>query len=792
MASTHLGTPEPVGLAVLVRGTVSVTDALGGRRLLSQGGFLFEDEIVQTAETGSASIELVNGGRLELAGSDAAKMEPEVYGRYDLLVDADRFSTSIPFLQKALLADYADAGPETSSGHDPGDPPPAPQRQETAASQGAQASGQPREIFVVVEADSRVSSDQYAVYFVKLVDAKGTPVAAPLGETVTIDLCYGPAGSSINTKVAIIGGNSQTSFTISPLDDAAVIGAAGFSIGITGVGQSKGLIPLLAPGPQDAIAPGEPAILSLSGAPSITEGENASYTVSVNQAPTQDLVLDVDYDRLDTATGEFRTTTVPIRILAGQTSVSFTVAAADDDYAEQREDFRVGISNPRGGGFAQIIIESGTMTTGVVLPSGREEEADPDEFAVRLIPTDDNGAELTGSRMDKGEDAYFMAILVANDGSRVAAPSGGSVEVMFSRGGAGDGQTVLLDQIFCADVQDDAPTGDRSFTVNLVADSALVSGFGQITVDSSPITTTIVGAEPLVETGPATFETIIVKLIGLDAKGCEIATAGTAISQYRVVLETPDGSRLDDAGSVDLDIILDSPGARGLELPALTGIRIGSVIDIENFDDVHGGSPGTLLLALKPGSAQVETGHQNLIVDTTPFFAIAIGESRATASGEEVDESPSAHPNPPDDAIPLLHSDTVVEEPSTVPMEGKNDPWMEGDEPPMGIGLSDIFDQTIDLSPLGGTGSATFDTIETLWLDNQASMTLSIGDLLDLTNGGNKLVIEGNGSNQVTLNGMSKADASSHEGYEIYLGTAPDSGAPVTLYLDAGIDSYVI
>lgn len=791
MASTHLGTPEPVGLAVLVRGTVSVTDALGGRRLLSQGGFLFEDEIVQTAETGSASIELVNGGRLELAGRDAAKMEPEVYGRYDLLVDAGRFSTSIPFLQQALLAGYADPGPEPSSGHGPGDPPPAPQRQETAASHDAQASGQPREIFVVVEADGRTSSDQDAFYFVKLVDAKGTPVAAPLGETVTIDLCYGPAGSLINTKVAIIGGNSQTSFTISPLDDAAVIGAAGFSVGITGVGQSKGLIPLLAPGPQNAIAPGEPAILSLSGDPSITEGENASYTVSVNQAPTQDLVLDVDYDRLDRDSGEFRTTTVPIRIPAGRTSVSFTVAAADDDYAEQKEDFRVGISNPRGGGFAQIIIESGTMTTGVVLPS-RREAADPDEFAVRLIPTDDNGAELTASQMDTGEDAYFMAILVANDGSRVAAPSGGSVEVMFSRGGAGDRQTVLLDQIFCADVQDDAPAGDRSFTVNLVADSALVSGFGQITVDSSPITTTIVGAEPLVETGPATFETIIVKLIGLDAKGCEIATAGTAISQYRVALETPDGSRLDDTGSVDLDLILDSPGARGLELPALTGIRIGSVIDIENLDDVHGGSPGTLLLALKPGSAKVETGHQNLIVDTTPVFAISIGESRATAGGGEVDESPSAHPNPPDYAIPLLHPDTVVEEANPVPMEGKDEPWIEGDEPPMGIGLSDIFDQTIDLSPLGGTGSATFDTIETLWLDNQASMTLSIGDLLDLTNGGNKLVIEGNGSNQVTLNGMSRVDASSHEGYEIYLGTAPDSGAPVTLYLDAGIDSYVI
>ena len=95
------------------------------------------------------------------------------------------------------------------------------------------------------------------------------------------------------------------------------------------------------------------ATVSITGSTSVIEGGTpASYTVSVDKAPTVAMTVDVAYSYTSAETGDIVEGVTQVTINAGSlSSTPFTVATVDDAYAEGAEDFVVTISNPSAGGF---------------------------------------------------------------------------------------------------------------------------------------------------------------------------------------------------------------------------------------------------------------------------------------------------------------------------------------------------------------------------------------------------------------------------------------------------------
>ncbi|MBU0500293.1 MAG: hypothetical protein KJ558_02670 [Gammaproteobacteria bacterium] len=815
MAATPFDTNEPIGVAILVRGEVRVTDTLGVERALRQAGPLFEDEVVRVAAPGAAAIELVKGGRLDLEGGSLAKMGAEVFDDGLSSAEADCYCTSISLFQLAILQgtdpSHSNDALAESMGSDSINT--SAQGHETAApivvteSDPIDSRGP---VFALLSGDPWIREGQDAGFLIRLIDSAGNPVVVPPGKTLAIDLSYGhlsaDSGAFIasSTKVAIIGGNSQTTFSLGPLDEAYGTGDKSFKVSIASLGPNQDLIEGLAIGPQNSIdtliiqGDGPPpelddqATLSLSGDLTVAEGVNASYTLTLDKPPAQDLILDVNCDRFDDSSGEIRRIQGEIRIPAGRTSTFFTLAAADDELAETRQDFRVSIANPRGGGFAHLIITSDSLTTSV-LPQA-ETGVGPAESMAESMGSDSIDAQA--------RETAAPIVAIASD-----------------------------------------------------------------PIDFDALDSTDLGTGQAVEAPPATGR-ISLKLISLDSEGNEIS-AGSPSSQCQVVLVGSDGTRLSDAGTVDLELILDSPGYRGMGSPILLGVRIGSIIDIAAMDDYIPGGEGALMLALKANSAQLAVDYPDILIDSTrvlaspaiepntpdldrggfdpqsPVLAIIEGDpviregNRAGFTLRLVDAQGNPAPVPAEDSVTLELSYANLpphDNPDALPAQVSIGPNQSSAQFSIGLpdegnaspgdwfniritGLTqardsfgnlhidalrnsvttaiqdsgDIFDHTIDLSNLAGDDvHPVFGEIETLRLESNASLNLSIGDVLDLTDGGHRLVIEGDSSNQVTLSGMSRAESSSYAGYELYLGVMPDGGNPVTLYLDMDIEGNVI
>jgi len=106
--------------------------------------------------------------------------------------------------------------------------------------------------------------------------------------------------------------------------------------------------------------------------------------------------------------------------------------------------------------------------------------------------------------------------------------------------------------------------------------------------------------------------------------------------------------------------------------------------------------------------------------------------------------------------------------------------------------LSLIIDNALNLTDLTGLGRPDLDNIETVRLVGNATMTLSVSDVLGLTNKGNTLFIQGDHTNQVYVSGMNKESNSDHEGYSLYTGTDSGSGAVVALYIDRDVNDNLI
>ncbi|KAA3654940.1 MAG: type I secretion C-terminal target domain-containing protein [Proteobacteria bacterium] len=286
---TPMAINQPVATVVAVTGEAYARNADGVMRALKAGDALYEGEVLITR----------NGGRVELATSDGQLLE--VQPNESVAITAELSDTTRPTPQEAAVGDASI------------------ERVVQALEQGGD-----------------------------IDDALEAPAAGLAGGA-------GGEGNSFVRLLRITEGVDPLSFEFATAQPAV---AADFD---GGAGDDA-----------EAVVPEVLGTLSISGPANVVEGESATYTISVDRAPTSDLIVNIVTGHITTSNGDVNLVTTSVTIPAGATSATFTISTIDDAYADSGEQFRVGIGGASGGGYDRIVIGSGQTVTTILDQTGSD------------------------------------------------------------------------------------------------------------------------------------------------------------------------------------------------------------------------------------------------------------------------------------------------------------------------------------------------------------------------------------------------------------------------------------
>ncbi|WP_314262081.1 immunoglobulin-like domain-containing protein, partial [Cardiobacterium hominis] len=110
--------------------------------------------------------------------------------------------------------------------------------------------------------------------------------------------------------------------------------------------------------------PAEPPQISISGSDSVNEGEEATYTVSLDKASDQPVTVTVTLKHGDSSDADLaQPVTKTLTIPAGETTATFKIATTDDKLPENDEKYSVELSAPQG---AKLAADKSSVTTQIV------------------------------------------------------------------------------------------------------------------------------------------------------------------------------------------------------------------------------------------------------------------------------------------------------------------------------------------------------------------------------------------------------------------------------------------
>ncbi|WP_373457141.1 immunoglobulin-like domain-containing protein, partial [Enterovibrio norvegicus] len=158
----------------------------------------------------------------------------------------------------------------------------------------------------------------------------------------------------------IAAGTNSTDFTVATLDDSILETNDDDVFEVSVTGTSGGGFEVLPDNlsavettiNEDTTSTDKPT-LTLTGDSEVTEGEEASYTLTISEAPTSALTVTVVVGHKTSEDGDVTPVTRNVVIAAGTTSTDFTVATLDDSILETSDDdvFEVSVTGSTGGGF---------------------------------------------------------------------------------------------------------------------------------------------------------------------------------------------------------------------------------------------------------------------------------------------------------------------------------------------------------------------------------------------------------------------------------------------------------
>ncbi|MEI8608919.1 hypothetical protein P4S70_07725 [Enterovibrio sp. Hal110] len=135
----------------------------------------------------------------------------------------------------------------------------------------------------------------------------------------------------------IAAGTTSTDFTVATLDDSILETNDDDVFEVSVTGSTGGGFEVLPDNPaavettinEDTTSTDKPT-LTLTGDSEVVEGAEASYTLSISEAPTTDLTVTVVVGHKTSEDGDVTPVTRSVVIAAGTTSTDFTVATLDD------------------------------------------------------------------------------------------------------------------------------------------------------------------------------------------------------------------------------------------------------------------------------------------------------------------------------------------------------------------------------------------------------------------------------------------------------------------------------
>ncbi|MBC8798296.1 immunoglobulin-like domain-containing protein, partial [Shewanella algae] len=471
-------------------------------------------------------------------------------------------------------------------------------------------------VFAQISVDkTSVAEGGEITYTVTLVDANGNPVTLPSGASVTLALDWSGTASAADVDnlppSVTITGDSQQSFTVNTINDGVYENSENLSVVISGVTDVDNSLEQLEIGSNNSAdttildAQDAPVVGIVADQSSVTEGETAAFTVSIDQVADEDVVVNFTYSGVAEDGSDF-TGVASITIPAGSTSVPLDISTINDGIYEGAEDFTVTINSVSG---ADASIGANNSADTTILDA----QNPPSIGNITNVAVSEEG--LTDGAPDDVGDTDTTDAVIANGTIELQDPDNDELEVTLS--GPSGITSGGVDVTWSWDASTQTLTGSAGstvvMTISLTAPAGNSSGtWGYEVTLHAPLDHPVANVEDVLNLN-----------FGIDVAD---GSGATDSSSFQVTVE-------DDSPVVDVEPILDGVNTVG----TYTGVMNTSGADKDYSADlsgnVNGWDAGSQTYF---GASDITAGGKTVFFFVDPnnpdqLFAYTSDESPATA-----------------------------------------------------------------------------------------------------------------------------------------------------------------
>ncbi|ROM66177.1 large adhesive protein [Pseudomonas brassicacearum] len=205
-----------------------------------------------------------------------------------------------------------------------------------------------------LSATGTVTEGGQITYTATLTNAAGSPVTVTLSNGAVINIAAGAKTGTVTVDA--------------PKDDVYQdAGNVSATIKTATGGNFENLVPSTAPAVTAVTDTVDNTTVSITGSTSVTEGQAATYTVSLTNPAQTEVTLKIVYSGT-AADGSDFTGVYTVKIPANATSATFNVATLDDKITEGTENFVVKIDSATGGNFEHLTVSgtNGSVSTSII------------------------------------------------------------------------------------------------------------------------------------------------------------------------------------------------------------------------------------------------------------------------------------------------------------------------------------------------------------------------------------------------------------------------------------------
>ena len=471
-------------------------------------------------------------------------------------------------------------------------------------------------VFAQISVDkTSVAEGGEITYTVTLVDANGNPVTLPSGASVTLALDWSGTASAADVDnlppSVTITGDSQQSFTVNTINDGVYENSENLSVVISGVTDVDNSLEQLEIGSNNSAdttildAQDAPVVGIVADQSSVTEGETAAFTVSIDQGADEDVVVNFTYSGVAEDGSDF-TGVASVTIPAGSTSVPLDISTINDGIYEGAEDFTVTIDSVSG---ADASIGANNSADTTILDA----QNPPSIGNITNVAVSEEG--LNDGAPDEVGDTDTTDAVIANGTIELQDPDNDELEVTLS--GPSGITSGGVDVTWSWDASTQTLTGSAGstvvMTISLTAPAGNSSGtWGYEVTLHAPLDHPVANVEDVLNLN-----------FGIDVAD---GSGATDSSSFQVTVE-------DDSPVVDVEPILDGVNTVG----TYTGVMNTSGADKDYSADlsgnVNGWDAGSQTYF---GASDITAGGKTVFFFVDPnnpdqLFAYTSDESPATA-----------------------------------------------------------------------------------------------------------------------------------------------------------------